>query len=60
MTTYPRLPVLVGLDEANESLEAVRLAAIEARLRRLPLGPGVGISAGTAGSAGRCGVAAAG
>lgn len=37
MTTYPRLPVLVGLDEANESLEAVRLAAIEARLRRLPL-----------------------
>ncbi len=37
MTTYPRRPVVVGLDEANDSYEAVRLAAIEARLRRLPL-----------------------
>src|SRR5690349_4069089 len=37
MTTYPRRPVVIGLDEANDSLEAVRLAAIEARLRRRPL-----------------------
>jgi nucleotide-binding universal stress UspA family protein len=37
MTTAARRPVLVGLDEANESLEAVRLAAIEARLRGRPL-----------------------
>jgi len=37
MTSYPRRPVVIGLDEANDSLEAVRLAAIEARLRSLPL-----------------------
>jgi hypothetical protein len=37
VTAHPRLPVLVGVDDADDTLFAVRVGAIEARLRGLPL-----------------------
>jgi nucleotide-binding universal stress UspA family protein len=37
MSTYPRLPVLVGIDGGDGSLTVVRFAAVEARLRQRSL-----------------------
>ena len=37
MTAYPRLPVLVGVDAADDALLAVRVGTVEARLHALPL-----------------------
>src|SRR5690242_1688588 len=37
MTAHPRLPVLVGVNEADDALLAMRVGTVEARLHSLPL-----------------------